>query len=260
MITHLPKSIFMYALATIQKHTIREAATLSSSPTLSLQVIEQAAIEFDATLSRGVKYSLNGRFERGVLLARQGAVTPTVDPSQPDKKRLFQVRSSNFWKPPYHYLVDLDAKSCEYPDHMKGYFCKHRIASHIIELAIQATLQPAPPPKGMDIKPIAQETTPPSKVLDIKPIVQETATRPAVAEPQSNIPSPDKDAIIWAAIRLNGKILGVEIVSLVGETATIRALPQVIDGKKLQPQFPFEGKRATTTIPQKELFHVKVFQ
>ncbi len=244
MNTNFPKSIFMYALATIQKHTIREAATLSAPTTLPLQSIEQAAIEFDATLSRGVKYSLNGRFERGVLLARQGAVTPTVDPSQPDKKRLFQVRSSNFWKPPYHYLVDLDAKSCECPDHMKGYFCKHRIASHIVELAIQATIQPTPPPK----------------VLDIQPIAQETPSPPAVAEPQSNIPSPGKDSIIWAAIRLNGKILGVEVVSLGGETATIRALPQVIDGKKLQPQFPFDGKRATTTIPQKELFHVKVFQ
>ena len=241
MITNFPKSIYLYALATIQKRTLREAAT---SATLSLEVIEDAALKFEAALASNLKYSLNGRFERGVLLARQGAVTPTVDPIQTDKKRLFQVRSSNFWKPPYHYLVDLDAKTCECPDHWKGHFCKHRIASHIVELAIQATSQ----------------TTPTPEVIDTHPEAQEPPAPQAVAEGQTDLPSPDKEAIVWAAIRLNGQILGVEVVSLGGETATIRALPKIVEGKKLQPQFPFEGKRAVAVIPQKELFHVKVFQ
>jgi hypothetical protein len=37
-------------------------------------------------------------------------------------------------------------------------------------------------------------------------------------------------------------------------------LPKIIEGKKLQPQFPFEGKHTTATFPKQELFHVKVFQ
>ena len=69
-----------------------------------------------------------------------------------------------------------------------------------------------------------------------------------------------KDAIVWGVVRLNGDILGVEVLSIEGEQAKVRALPKVIDGKKLQPQFPFEGKRSTTSISKKELFHVKIFQ
>ena len=215
------QSTFVYAISALKRRFIRETAT--NTPVIPEELIEQVANAFYPTIPNDVKWGLNGRFERGVNLAKDGAVSVHTDPYYPDKMRLFQVRSSNPARGPFSYLVDLDDGYCECPDHMKGHFCKHLIASSIIELAMQPDQSEAP--------------------------VEE-----------SPIPSLMPEQIVWGVIRMNGEYLGVEIVNLAGEQATVRALPKIIDGKKLQPQFPFDGKRNTTTLPKKDLFHVKVFQ
>ena len=69
-----------------------------------------------------------------------------------------------------------------------------------------------------------------------------------------------KESIIWGVIQHENEWLGVEILSMQEEQATVRALPKIIDGKKLQPRFPFEGKHSVTIVPKESISHIKVFQ
>ena len=209
-----------------------------------------AAEQFRNTLRQDILWSLNGRFERGVTLAKQGAVSPYSDPNCPDKSRLFQVRSSNQSRPPYAYLVDLDIDRCECPDHAKGYYCKHIIASHIFEIVnqkLQAAKTATINTPSYQVQ--SKETTPISEcALNTSELNSET----------NNLVK--NDSVIWGVIKHEGQWLGVEILTLDEDNATIRALPKIIEGKKLQPQFPFQGKRCTITLPKKHIFHVKIFQ
>jgi hypothetical protein len=59
--------------------------------------------------------------------------------------------------------------------------------------------------------------------------------------------------------KFNGSNLGVEVLNIEGNQATVRALPVVIDGRKLEPQFPFEGRKVVITVPKRYLCHYKVF-
>ena len=102
-----------------------------SHPTIPQSVLENAAQAVLATLPANVRFYLNGRLDRGLALAAEGAVMPYTDRNQPWNKNLFQVRSANPFKPPFSYLVDLEALSCECPDHERGYHCKHLIAAQI---------------------------------------------------------------------------------------------------------------------------------
>lgn len=225
--------------------------------------IEQAAEQFRNSLSQDILWDLNGRFERGVALATQGAVSPHSEPYMPDRVRLFKVTSSNQSRPPFHYIVDLDAGTCECPDHWKGHFCKHRIASHIIEIANrnrQEVMPSAPPSAPITLSSLGKQAQPTYQApAAVSAPVAEAALRPSEPGPET-LPSPSNNGVIWGVIKHQGQLLGVEVLALDGDSATIRALPKIIDGKKLQPQFPFDGKRATTTIPKKQLFHVKIFQ
>src|SRR3990172_4530734 len=65
--------------------------TLSTYPGSSL---EYAARVYQDSLSSSIKFGLNGRFARGVALAKNNGVTKYTDPEQPDKIRLYRVRSS----------------------------------------------------------------------------------------------------------------------------------------------------------------------
>ena len=234
-------STFAYALVSLKQRFFRESA-IASIGLYPPSAIDQAAEQFRNSLRQDILGGLNGRFERGVVLAKQGAVTHPYDPNLPDKRRLFQVMSATQSRPPYHYLVDLDFDRCECPDHSKGYYCKHIIASHIYEIA--GDNQPA---QSDQVQPKA---TPP---------LSESTLRPSEPFVETNIPV-QKDSVIWGTIKHEGQWLGVEILALDDDNATIRALPKIIEGKKLQPQFPFQGKRCTITIPKKHLFHVKIFQ
>ena len=102
-----------------------------SQSTIPQSVLEMAAQAVLAALPAHIQYNLNGRLERGLALAAEGAVMPYTDRSQPWHKNLFQVRSANPFKPPFSYLVDLETLSCECPDHERGYHCKHLIAAQI---------------------------------------------------------------------------------------------------------------------------------
>ena len=251
-------------------------------PSLSREAITQAANQFQASLNPSVLWRMNGRFERGVSLAGAGAVTSYSDPDQPDNGRLFKVRSSNLTRPPFDYLVDLEAETCECPDHWKGYFCKHRVAANIIELVLKDTGK-AP---ISETQPIHRE---PPVLAKPQTVLHES---PAIAEPQPVLPKiepqpapiavapiQDKDAsnvdasilvasngtkpesIMWAALKIEDKILGVEILNIDKDEAFVRALPKIIEGKKLQPQFPFQdGRSSMGTVDAKSLFHLRVFR
>lgn len=99
---------------------------------LTPALLEQAARTVLADMPAEERYYLNGRLERGLALALEGAVTPLDDPDTPWQADLFQVRSSHPTIPPYHYRVDLEAMTCECPDYANGYHCKHLIAAQII--------------------------------------------------------------------------------------------------------------------------------
>ena len=176
------------------------------------------------------------------------------DSENPKSRRLFKVRSSDPYTSPY--LVDLDWRFCECPDHRKTYICKHRIAAHIIERVEKEDQQLNAQPEVKEANSPAQQAVNPQPDLpspNINPIPQNGGS------PQGEVPLEAK-AIIWGVIRLDGQLLGVELLDIGEENVTIRALPKIIEGNKLQPQFPFPGKRSTTTVPKKEISHVKVFQ
>jgi hypothetical protein len=105
---------------------------------------------------------LNGRLERGLELAKSGAVAPIPDSHH---SRLYRVLSSDRLR---SYRVDLDAKTCECPDSQKGHQCKHRIASYYYEQAKkmqQKNLQPLPAKQ-------------PSVTLNPTPITKPAPTQP----------------------------------------------------------------------------------
>jgi hypothetical protein len=87
----------VYAVQFLKRLWVKE--TLS----IDVSAIEQAAEQLRDSLRQDVLWSLNGRFERGVTLASQGAVSPHSDLVNPDKHRLFKVKSANQSRP-YHYL------------------------------------------------------------------------------------------------------------------------------------------------------------
>jgi hypothetical protein len=241
---------FVYVIRSLKRLWVKETLALDTS------AIEQAAEQLRDSLRQDVLWGLNGRFERGVTLASQGAVSPYFDAVNPDKHRLFQVKSANQYRPPYQYLVDLDAGTCECPD---GHFCKHRIASHIIEL-VNYNRQVTATSKTYTSKDNQAQAAYQAQAASSAPVTETALSSP---EPlvETNVPVQKDNVVIWGAIKHNGQWLGVEILALDDDKATIRALPKIVsDGRKLQPQFPFEGKRCTTTIPKKDIFHVKIFQ
>jgi hypothetical protein len=258
----------LYVISSIKQHIIRERSATLSSPKISPESINKASKEFYASLSNKIKWSLNGRYERGAAMARYSAVSFKTDPYQPEKKRLFQVRSSNQYRAPYD--VDLDQTYCSCPDHAKGYFCKHIIASSIIENAlklekvkqeIDAQLTKPPPQVILPAQMKEVDSEPPKPVVQ-KEVIPEVPKPDKQNEVSPVIPQPDqsKEHVIWGVIKLNGGYLGVELLDIQDDTVTVRALPKVIDGKKLLPQFPFEGKHMTATLAKEDVFHVKVFQ
>jgi hypothetical protein len=253
---------FMYALVSLKQRILRETATASIG-LFRPSAIDQAAEQFRNTLSQDTLWNLNGRFERGAALAKQGAVTHHADPNLANKRRLFQVMSANQSRPPYYYMVDLDFDSCECPDHCKGHYCKHIIASHIYELASHNPQSAKPPTLLFQTPDDAPKTNQPTQSYQVQPkaapTLSETLLRSSEPCVETSVPA-QKDSVIWGAIKHEGQWLGVEILALEEDNATIRALPKIIEGKKLQPQFPFEGKRCTITIPKKQLFHVTIFQ
>jgi len=136
----------------------------------------------------------------------------------------FLVASSDPEKPPY--FVDLNARSCTCPDHWKGHYCKHRVAAQIVK--ISGVSMPAPKP-------------------------QESPSAPSK-------PNPTSPAIIWACVRQDGKVIGVEVLGIEDELVWVQALPMVKADGKLEPQFPFPEGKCNLQIPVSDLEHIRVYQ
>ena len=232
-----------YALAVFKQRLLGEASPSYNSLTFPQPIINQAFEKFQVTLSFDLKDKLNGRLERGLAIAVSGGVMPADNQGQPNG--FYKVVSSNPSNPPY--LVDLHRRSCTCPDHWKGHFCKHRIAANIISIANQLSKTVIPPPTARE------------SIVDVQPEIKPI---PAVAPEKLDLelPLPKEDATVWGVIQLDGAFLGVEVLSITKDDVTVRALPKIVDGKKLQPQFPFASRLSITKVRKDEISHVKVFQ
>ena len=205
-------------------HEIREAGQSLLPSSNSINTIEQTAQLVFEKFSERLKKLLNGREERGLKLALEGHV---IHQSQ----RIFSVRSENNQ---HAYLVDLDRKTCTCPDCQKGHICKHRIAAYLIEQSNLAS---------------NSEYTQDDEKLDIAR---------AVLNARSQFL---REAIIYASIPHGGDHLQVEIISLAGDKATVRALPTIKDETFLVPQFPFhEGQSSVSTVLASSLTEITIYR
>lgn len=188
--------------------------------TPSVEAINAAFSKFSSTISPELKERMNGRLERGLEIALSSGVLPY------DKFTLvqFKVRSSDPTKLPY--MVDLRARTCTCPDHIKGHYCKHRVAAQIYRLACVQEPKQAVPPKD-------------------NPNTQ---------------PSQPGQAIVWACVRLDDKVIGVEVIAVENDLVWIQALPVVKEGGKLEPQFPFPDGSCSVQVKIAELEHLHIFQ
>jgi hypothetical protein len=176
--------------------------------TPSVEAINAAFTKFIYSISPDLKQRMNGRLERGLEIARSGGVIPY------DSNTLvqFKVKSSDPSKLPY--MVDMRARTCTCLDHSKGHYCKHRVAAQVYRLAL----------------------------AQMPPQITQTEELP---QPQ---PCKPGHAIIWACVRLDGKTVGVEVLSIENEQVWVQALPIVKEGGKLEPQFPFPDGRCLKSI------------
>jgi len=122
-------NIFTYAIAAFKRHIIRETSFPTQVNGIPINMFDEAAAKFEASLPDHIRSGLNGRFERGLTLAKQGSANAWKGKPHPQCHRLFQVASSDPLHPPYQ--VDIDGETCECPDFDKGHYCKHLIAAHI---------------------------------------------------------------------------------------------------------------------------------
>ena len=185
------------------------------------EALNEAFRKFCNTISSELKQSMNGRAERGLQIALAGSVTECGSPAQPQ----YLVNSSDPSHPPY--FVDLNARSCTCPDHWKGHYCKHRVAAQIIKIS------------GLHL-----------------PKAKLPASQP---EPASAAKAASQ-AIIWACLRQNGKVIGVEVLGIENELVRVQALPMVKESGKLEPQFPFPEGQCSLLVPVSDLEHIRVYQ
>lgn len=215
----------MYVIRVIQKlHEIKEAGQSLLPPSHSSNTIEQTARVVFERFSERLMKLLNGREERGLKLALGGHVSHR-------SHRIFSVRSEDNQ---HAYLVDLDRRTCTCPDFRKGHICKHRIAAYLIEQSALASNSN----HGQDDNPSINGggDNQDDKKLDVAR---------AVLNARSQFL---REAIIYASIPHGGDHLNVEIISLNGETATVRALPLIKDGMQIVPQFPFQDGQSSVSI------------
>jgi hypothetical protein len=188
--------------------------------TVSAEAINVAFRKFSDSISPDLKQRINGRLERGLEIALSGWVIP-YDPTTLVQ---FKVKSSDPSNLPY--MVDLRARTCTCPDHIKGHYCKHRVAAQVYKLACTQM-----PPQ------LAQNKEPPH-------------TQPCKAG----------QAIIWACVRLDGKTIGVEVLGIKNEQVWVQALPVVKEDGKLEPQFPFPNGSCNQQVKASALEHIHIYQ
>ena len=69
-----------------------------------------------------------------------------------------------------------------------------------------------------------------------------------------------REAIVYATIKRKDEPLNVEVISIEGGAAVVRALPLIRNGNTLVPQFPFEGDRAITQVLAKSLMDIQIYR
>lgn len=217
---------------TPNKHAFRETVQVVITPTILPATIEHTARRVFESFSERFKRKLNGRQERALKLALGGNVTHLSD-------RIFSVRSE---KGNHAYLVNLDQGSCTCPDWRKGHVCKHRIAAYLIEQANEADNSVS---RGNGGRPRSDEEN------------EDVAKARLVLNARSETL---REAIIYATIKHKGEPLNVEVISIEGGTAVVRALPRIRNGNTLVPQFPFEGDRAITQVLAKSMMDIQIYR
>jgi uncharacterized Zn finger protein len=209
--------------------TLYEAVAINPSPPVLPAIIEQTAQRVFAKFSQRLKSSLNGRQERGLKLALNGHVTHLSG-------RVYAVRSE---KGDHLYRVNLEKRSCTCPDSKRGHICKHRVAAYLIE---QASF----PTRGVadDTQSTAQHPPDPSNLKALSPEEEALQKARLVFQARSQHLS---EAIVYAIVQVEGKPIQVELVSLEGDAALVRALPILKDGE-LVPQFPFPERKSSAQV------------
>jgi hypothetical protein len=207
------------------KFVIREAVSSYLLPAM----IEQTASKVFESFSDRLKATLNGRQERALKLALEGHVTHKAE-------RVFSVQSEDRTR---SYLVDLARGFCTCPDSQKGYICKHRVAAYLVEQSMHATGQAS-----------SNFSIPASK--DDEPIEKARLALHAKSDLL-------REAIIYATLQHDDQPVSVEVISLEGESAMVRALPVFKDGK-LIPQFPFEGRQSCAQVLAKSLTSLTIYR
>ena len=214
------------------KQAFRETVQVAITPTILPATINQIARKVFESFSDRFKRKLNGRQERALKLALGGHVIHLSD-------RIFSVRSE---KGNHAYLVNLDQSSCTCPDSRKGHVCKHRIAAYLIEQANDANNS------------VSQgDGKPPASDEEDENIAKARLVLNARSETL-------REAIIYATIKHKDESLNVEVISIEGGTAVVRALPRIRNGNTLVPQFPFEGDRAITQVLAKSLMDIRIYR
>jgi hypothetical protein len=131
-------STLMYVPQFIRSLFVREVATVTSLDKPLIYEIQRAAQIFRSSLTPQMLATFNGRLDRGLELALNGAVHLDPTPSQPHRCRVTSSDGSR------SYLVDIDAKICECIDSQKSHHCKHRIAAFYYIQARNALAVQAP--------------------------------------------------------------------------------------------------------------------
>jgi hypothetical protein len=193
-------SRFTYLTAEVNR-LIREVAVPMKADPKYLETLEQVAREFVANLTPDAIHCFNGRLERGLELARTNAVSQD---SRTNNNRRYQVRSSDGSS---HYLVDLDRKTCECPDSLKGHTCKHRIAAYYFE-QVQKRMENGSKetsiPKKTPEKPTC--SIPPQKEPVVKPTCSIQPTRAEFVQAEKRAEK-DKPAPVQPPARIEAQIL-----------------------------------------------------
>ena len=170
-------SMFKYVLPSLQALWLHEAI----APVIQSDTLDQVAQKFISSLKPEMVKSLNGRLERGLELAKNGAVLACPEPAHP---RCFQVLATNGNT---SYKVDLDARICECEDSLNGITCKHRIAAYYTEQASQ--LQPIhPSPVETPLKAVPSSGS--SSSLSVEQILKELGYDPEPKKVHESAPVP----------------------------------------------------------------------
>lgn len=183
------RSMLEYVLPSLKAHRINEAFAPVAT-TLMPDVLEKVAQKFIASLKPEAVKNFNGRLDRGLELAKNGAVVACPEPAH---SRCFQVRSSDGKS---SYKVDLEARTCECPDSLKGNTCKHRIAAYYFEQAAKicpVKTAPAPTP----IKVIPQPVTPSSPISREDQILAELGFAPEAKTHKDDQPAGFKLGMLY---------------------------------------------------------------